>query len=202
MSLDRQVRFTAADVQSYAPVVRANLSRGSLSLRALCAAVVEVSDNSAANLLLATIGGPASLTGFIRRSGDHVTRLDRIEPELNSNDPGDLRDTTTPRAMVGLLKTLLTTDRLTRSSRALLIGWMEKSPTGLDRLRAGLPASWRAGDKSGTGERGALNDIAIAWPPRRAPVLIASYQSGGDAPPATRKSAHAEVGRLIAARLG
>lgn len=201
LSLDDAIRFTTADLQSYAPVVRAHVAAGSLSIRRLCAAIVEVSDNSAANLLLARIGGPAALTGFIRRSGDAVTRLDRVEPELNSNDSGDPRDTTTPRAMLGLMEALLIRNVLSPPSRAALTDWMEASTTGRERLRAGLPPGWRAGDKTGTGGRGAVNDIAIAWPPGRAPILISSYQSGGNAPAAARNLAHAEVARLVAARL-
>lgn len=200
ISLDDFVPFTAGDLQSYAPVIRAQMAAGGLSIRQLCAAIVEVSDNSAANLLLARMGGPPGLTAFIRRAGDRVTRLDRVEPELNSNEPGDPRDTTTPRAMLGLMDALLMGTVLAPRSRALLTGWMETATTGLQRLRAGLPAGWRAGDKTGTGARGAVNDIAIAWPPGRAPILIASYQSGGDANPEARNAAHAAVARLVATR--
>lgn len=201
LSLDAPVRFTAADLQSHAPVVRANLAKGSLTIRQLCAASVEVSDNSAANLLLARIGGSAGLTAFMRRAGDPVTRLDRIEPDLNENTEGDPRDTTTPAAMVGLMRALLVGDVLAPGSRALLIGWMENSTTGRERLRAGLPTNWRAGDKTGTGSRGSTNDIAIAWPPGRAPILIACYQSGGDAEAAVRNAVHEKVARVVAARL-
>lgn len=201
VSLDAQVRFTTADLQSHAPVVRANLAKGSLTLRQLCAASVEVSDNSAANLLLARIGGPAGVTAFMRRAGDPVTRLDRIEPDLNENIAGDPRDTTTPAAMVDLMRALLVGDVLAPPSPALLIGWMESSTTGLERLRAGLPTGWRAGDKTGTGARGSTNDIAITWPPGRAPILIACYQSGGDAQAAVRNAVHEKVARVVAARL-
>ena len=124
----------------------ANLSRGRLSVEQLCAAIVEVSDNSAANLLLRRLGGPAGLTAFIRRSGDRVTRLDRYEEELNTNLPGDARDTTTPAAMLGLMQALLLGDVLTAPSRARLIGWMEGATTGLGACapgfrRAGGPAT-------------------------------------------------------------
>ena len=201
LSLDAPIRFGPDDLQAYAPVVRANLTGGSLTLRQLCAAAVEVSDNSAANLLLARIGGPAGLTDFMRRTGDPVTRLDRIEPDLNENVAGP-RDTTTPSAMVGLMRALLVGDVLAPASRALLIGWMETASTGRERLRAGFPNGWRAGDKTGTGARGSVNDIAIAWPPGRAPILIASYQDGGTAAATVRNLAHAQVARLVAARLG
>lgn len=199
LRLDQPVPFGGSDVLEYAPVIKANLSRGTLTMEALCAAAVEVSDNSAANLLLDRIGGPAGLTRFLRAQGDGVTRLDREEPALNDNLPGDPRDTTTPAAMVALLRTLLVGRALSETSRARLEGWMTSSTTGLARLRAGLPAGWRAGDKTGTGARGANNDIAIVRPPGRAPILIASYQDGGDATLPIRNAAHASVARLVAA---
>ena len=200
LSLAEEIPFGPSDLLEYAPVVRAALVRGSLSVAHLCAAAVEVSDNSAANLLLPRVGGPAGFTQFMRRAGDEVTRLDRNEPELNTNLPGDPRDTTTPAAMLGLLRAILVGGVLTPSSRSFLIQWMVNASTGRDRLRAGLPA-WQAGDKTGTGANGANNDIAIAWPPSGPPLLIASYISGGDAPNAARNAAHAAVAREVASAL-
>ena len=198
LSLMQDIPFGPADLLEYAPVARANIALGRLPLETLCAAAVEVSDNTAANLLLALIGGPAGLTAFIRGAGDRVTRCDRTEPALNSNLPGDPRDTTTPRAMVGLMRTLLLGDLLNPASRARLIGWMEGATTARDRLRAGLPAGWRVGDKSGTGSD-ENNDLAIAWPPGRGPILIASFTSGPRETMAGRASVHADVARLVAA---
>ena len=197
LQLNDDIGFERADLLDHAPVVRRNLARGKLSVERLCAAIVEVSDNSAANLLLRRIGGPAALTAFVRQNGDRVTRLDRYEEELNSNLPGDPRDTTTPAAMLGLMRTLLLGNVLRPASRTKLIGWMEGATTGLRRLRAGLPPGWRAGDKTGNGANGAANDIAIAWPPERPPILIASYSA---APRSTiaRHAAHAAVGRVVA----
>jgi beta-lactamase class A len=198
LTLADEVGFTAADLQEYAPVVRANLARGRLSLEALCASIIEVSDNSAANLLLSGVGGPPGLTRFMRRCGDSVSRLDRDEPTLNQNLPGDPRDTTNPEAMVGLMRVLLTGNILSADSRDRLIAWMEGATTGLSRLRAGLPSGWRVGDKTGTGANGAHNDVAIAWPPSRSPILMASFQSGGDASGDARNAAHAAAARLVA----
>jgi beta-lactamase class A len=198
LALDQQIPFTSADLVPHAPVVEANLAVGHLSVERLCAAAVEVSDNAAANLLLGRIGGPAGLTAFIRGRGDTVTRLDRTETALNSNLPGDPRDTTTPLAMAGLMRTLLV-DGGGAASRARLAGWMESASTGRARLRAGLPSSWRVGDKTGNGANGAANDLAIAWPPGRAPILIACYQSGGTAETPARDGVHAAVARAVAA---
>ena len=132
------------------------------------------SDNTAANLLLVRLGGPAGFTDFLRAHGDVVSHLDRNEPTLNTNLPGDPRDTTSPRAMVATLRTLLTTPALSPLSRERLITWMVSCETGRERLRAGLPPAWRVGDKTGTGDRGAACDVAIAWPTNRGPVLMAS----------------------------
>jgi beta-lactamase class A len=198
LSLGQEIPFGQADLLEYAPVARANVALGRLPVERLCAAAVEVSDNTAANLLLGLIGGPAGLTAFMRGAGDPVTRLDRTEPALNSNLPGDLRDTTTPRAMVGLMRAVLLGDTLGPASRTRLIGWMEGATTARDRLRAGFPAGWRAGDKSGTGSD-ANNDLAIAWPPGRGPILVASYTSGPRETMDVRGEVHAAVARLVAA---
>jgi beta-lactamase class A len=202
MSLRDEVDFTEADLLDYAPVVRANRARGRLSVERLCEAVVEVSDNSAANLLLRRIGGPAGLTAFVRRCGDRVTRLDRYEEELNTNLPADPRDTTTPAAMLGLMRTLLLGTIISEENRGRLTGWMEGATTGLRRLRAGLPPGWRAGDKTGNGANGAANDVAIAWPPERPPILVTSFIDRAEVGDDARHAAHAQVGRVVAAALG
>jgi beta-lactamase class A len=198
-AMSDELAFGEADLLAYAPVVRANLARGHLSIETMCAAIVEVSDNSAANLLLRRIGGPAALTAFLRRCGDAVTRLDRYEVALNTNLPNDPRDTTSPRAMVRLMRTLLLGQALAPASRERLLGWMTGATTGLRRLRAGFPAGWRVGDKTGNGANGAANDLAFAIPPGGAPILIACYTSGGNAPTAVRDEVHAVVARLVAA---
>jgi beta-lactamase class A len=199
LGLDQELAFGRADLVPYAPVIEANLERGRLPVRRLCAAIVEVSDNAAANILLARIGGPQGLTRFVRAAGDPVTRLDRTETELNTNLPGDPRDTTSPAAMVGLMRALLLDGPLSPDSRGRLMGWMEGATTGLQRLRAGFPAGWRVGDKTGNGANGAANDIAFAIPPGRAPILIACYQSGGTAERPARDALHAAVAGAVAA---
>lgn len=201
------MRYTEADLLDYAPVTRANIANGAgeMTIEALCRAAVVMSDNTAANLLLRVAGGPETFTAFIRSTGDAITRLDRTEPELNVVPPGDARDTTTPEAMVRTLqRVLLDTEMipaavLSGSHRDRLIGWMVESPTGRERLRAGIPSTWRVGDKTGTwnGDHNATNDVAIAWPPNGAPIVIASYLSESTAEPAQRNAAHAEIARII-----
>lgn len=202
LNLDAVMYYTPSDLIATSPITSANIDAGTgmgtLSIEQLCEAIVTVSDNTAANLLLVPMFGPEGLTTFLRESGDPHTRLDRVEPELNENRPGDDRDTTVPHAMARTLRRILTTDEvLNAGSRARLIGWMEKASTGLDRLRAGFPEGWRAGDKTGTGGNGSHNDCCIVWPPGRAPIVIASYLSESAAPNIDKAAAHAEIARII-----
>ncbi len=197
LTLDEPVLFGKADLESYAPVARAHVVEGRLSIEALARAAVTVSDNTATNLLLARLGGPAALTRFFRELGDTVTRLDRDEPSLNTNLPGDARDTTSPRAMAGSLERVLTGDVLSPPSRETLTQWLVETETGRARLRAELPPGWRAGDKTGTGKRGACNDVAILWPPSGAPWVVAAYLSDSRAKLSRLEAAHAEIGRLV-----
>jgi beta-lactamase class A len=196
--LSRFVRYGEADLLSYAPVTRAHVADGGMTLGELCAAAVELSDNTAANLVLGSIGGPAGWTRFIRSIGDPSSRLDRNEPTLNTAVPGDPRDTTTPAAMAGNLKATLLGQALSPSSRDQLKTWMVAAQTGLARLRAGMPAAWQVGDKTGSGDHGTSNDIAVAWAPA-GPIVIACYLTGADAATsAARDAAIADVGRLVA----
>jgi beta-lactamase class A len=200
LSLDERVPYgsSSSDLLEHAPITSAHVAEGSMAIDALAQASVTVSDNTAANLLLTKVGGPAGFTEFVRQQGDSVTRLDRNELALNSNEPGDLRDTTSPRAMVGLMRRVLCADALSSASRERLLGWLRACETGKNRLRAGLPRDWTTGDKTGTGLRCAVNDVAITWPPGRAPILIAAYMSDGEAGLLRLQSAHEDVGGLIA----
>lgn len=157
-----------------------------------------LSDNSLANLLLQTIGGPEGVTRHARSIGDGVTRLDRTEPALNTAEPGDRRDTTTPAAMLADLRTILFGEVLTAPSRQLVADWLVGNTTGNGKLRAGLPASWRVGDKTGMGGHGSTDDIAVAWPPGRSPVVIAAYLVDSPNTLDDRNAALAAVGRLVA----
>jgi beta-lactamase class A len=197
LALDQQLTYGQADMLSHAPETSKHLARGWMTVEELCAAIVTVSDNPAANVLLAQLGGPAQLTAFMRGLGDEVTRLDRTELELNENAPGDPRDTTSPRAMVDSMQKLLLEPVLSPASRERLLGWMSSSQTGLKRIRGGLPSGFRAGDKTGTGANGAVNDVAIVWPTGRAPWLIAIYTSESQRSVEELSAAHAEIAALI-----
>lgn len=195
--LDQQIRFGPADMVSHAPATSKHVGRGFMTVEELCAAAVELSDNPAANLLLAQIGGPAGLTRYLRSIGDEVTRLDRNELALNSNLRGDPRDTTTPYAMAHSVAGLVTGDVLSAAAREKLQSWLRASPTGARRIRAGIPRSWTAGDKTGTGANGAVNDVAVLWPPGRAPIVVAVYMSESSRPVAELEPLHAESAQAI-----
>src|SRR6266496_1606197 len=199
--LDRFIHYAAKDILEHAPVTKAHLKEGGMTLGALCEAAIAQSDNTAGNLLLEAIGGPAGLTNFARDVGDHVTRLDRKEPDLNSAIPGDDRDTTTPGSMLADMTRILTGDVLSRSSRRQLEDWLQRNKTGAAMIRVGIPTNWIIGDKTGRGANGATNDIAIMRPPDRAPVLLAIYSVGSTEPANDRAAAIAEVAKIVAESL-
>jgi len=197
-NLARRIAYTSADLVEYSPVTQPRLGEGGMPVGDLCAAAVTLSDNTAANLLLATLGGPEGLTAYLRTLGDPVTRLDRTEPTLNEAVPGDPRDTTTPTAMLADLERLTLGTALSATSRETLLGWLRGNRTGDTRLRARLPEGWRVGDKTGSGARGTTNDVGLLWPPSGAPILVAVYLTETAAPKAQRDAILAEVGRAIA----
>jgi beta-lactamase class A len=199
--LERRIRFGTDALVGHSPVAEKHVGGDGLSMAQLCEATVTVSDNAAANLILDSFGGPPALTRFARTLGDSMTRLDRTEPALNEARPGDPRDTTTPRAMTVSLQAAVLGNALSAGSRAQLVQWLEAAQTGMQRLRAAVPAGWRAGDKTGTGSRGSTNDVAVFWPPNRAPLVVAAYLTDTSAPAAQRNAALAEVGRVVVARV-
>jgi beta-lactamase class A len=196
--LDRTITYRPSDLLEYAPVAKAHVAEGGMTVADLCAAAIDWSDNTAGNLILQSIGGPAGFTQFARSLGDEVTRLDRNEPTLNESLPGDPRDTTSPRAMAGAMQKVLVGDALSDASRSQLQTWLIGDKVGDKRLRAGLPPYWWIGDKTGTGDRGSTNAVAIIWPPARAPIIATVYYTGSSASVDARNAVHKEVGALIA----
>jgi beta-lactamase class A len=197
VAMGERVPYGASDLLDYAPTARAHVADGFMTVEALAKAAIANSDNTAANLLLTKIDGPLGLTLFARRLGDAVTRLDRNEPTLNENVRGDVRDTTSPRAMANLMRRVLCGDVLSKASRDRLTAWLNACETGTARLRAGVPADWSVGDKTGTGQRGAVNDVAFVVPPGRAPIVVAAYLSDSDSPLDALNAAHAEISRIV-----
>lgn len=197
-NLGRKVPVRASDLVSHAPAVEKHVG-GAMTLADLCEAAITLSDNAAANLILGQIGGPKGFTAFVRSIGDPVTRLDRWETAMSESVPGDVRDTTSPLAMVGNLRKLVLGDALAPASRQKLTDWLVANQTGDTTLRAGLPKAWRVGDKTGAGEHATRNDVAIAWPPGRKPILVAAYLTTSKLDAQGRDAVLAEVGRIVAA---
>jgi len=192
--------YTKDDLLDYAPITRAHVAEGRMNIYALMEAAVEYSDNTAANLLLKDLGGPAKYTGFARWLGDKVTRLDRNEPSLNSAIAGDPRDTTSPDAMLEDMRRL-TSGRHGEVQNHALIPMMLACKTADHRIRAGLPKGWRSGNKTGTGENGSTNDIAIIWPLHRKPVFMTVYFTGSKLELPKREAVIADVARIVSRTL-
>jgi beta-lactamase class A len=199
--LARVVGYGDRDMVAGSPVATAHLRLASMTIAELCAAAIEQSDNTAANLLLHSVLGPAGVTKFARKIGDSITRLDRNEPDVNTAIPGDPRDTTTPAAIAEDARKLLFGNVLSPRMRARLRTWLLASRTGKARLRAGFPPSWQAGDKTGTGSNGTANDVAIVWPPRRSPIVVAAYLTASAVAPAAQNAVLADAGRIVYQRL-
>jgi beta-lactamase class A len=194
------VSFTKNDLVPYSPETEKHVG-GSMTVAELSKAALTLSDNTAANLLLASFGGPPAITAFARSLGDKVTRLDRNETSLNEGTPGDPRDTTTPNAMLGNLQRVLFGEVLKPSSRRQLTEWMLANTTGAAKFRIGLPRDWKVADKTGAGDHGSNNDIGVLWPPEGKPIFIASYLTETTISTDERNAIHAEIARAIAKNL-
>ena len=174
-SLSRRVSILQSDLLAYAPITSRHVSAQGMSIRELAQAAIQYSDNTAANLLLRTQDGPAGLTRFLHSIGDEISHLDRIEPELNTPVAGRELDMTTPKAMAETLKKLLFEKILTPESQKQLKEWLLGNTTGEHRLKAGLPKGWTIGDKTGSGDHGATNDIGVLYPPSGSPISISVF---------------------------
>ena len=199
--MDELIAYGPADLMEWAPVAKQNLEKGAMSVADMCAAAVELSDNTCANALLARFGGPPALTAFWRSIGDTVSRLDHNEPELNRTPPGDPHDTTTPAATAGNLHKLILGTALSPASREHLTNWMLGCKTGDNRLRAGLPKDWRVGDKTGNNGKDAAIDIAVTWSTRGEPVVVCAYTRGGAPTSRQVDDVFAQIGRYVGTHL-
>lgn len=190
------VHYGQAKIISWSPVTKKHVNTG-MAVEALCGAAVQYSDNTAANLLLEMIGGPAGLTAFTRSIGDEVFRLDRMEPALNQADPGDIRDTSSPAAMALTLNALLMTDILPSHHRELLQQWLMECATGASRIPAGAPSGWKVGHKTGGGHNGTANDVGILLPPTGNPIILTLYLTQSTVTESVRDGILAEATRLF-----
>lgn len=182
--LDAVVPIEQRDLLSYAPVTSQHVGSG-MTVRALLDAMLRSSDNTAANLLVARVGGPSVVQQWLRGIGDQVTQVVRVEPDLNEATPGDERDTTTPAQFAADLRTVLLGDALRPADRKMLVETMAGTTTGAATIRAGVPTGWSVADKTGTGSYGVRNDVGIVTPPGRAPIVLVvmTSRSRADAKP-------------------
>ena len=194
-SLGAPVRFGRHDLIAHSPVTEAHVERGALPVEAMVAAILEQSDNAAANLLMRRVGGPPAVTAFLRRIGDPITRINSYEPVSERIGPR-LADTTAPRAIAATARTLLLGDALGAESRARLEGWMRNNAVGRHRLRAAFPADWPVADRTGTADR-ACNDFAIVRPPNRAPLVIAAYYAAPGSDTDAQEAVLREAGSAV-----
>ena len=174
--LDEVIPYTKEDLVTYSPVTEKHVDTG-MTLRQIAEAAIQYSDNTAGNLLLQKLGGPEGFETALRQLGDHVTMADRFETDLNEAVPGDIRDTSTPRALATTLQSLAVGDVLPSDKQTIFNDWLKGNTTGDKLIRAGVPADWEVGDKTGAASFGTRNDIAVAWPPNRDPIVIAVLSS-------------------------
>ncbi len=196
-SLNRVIKFDNKDLVEYSPITKNNVGNTGMKLSEICYAAMTMSDNTAANLILNSLGGPNKLTKFLRSNGDTKTRLDRYETALNSSAPGDIRDTTTPYAMAKTLQILLFSDILSPQSKQLLSNWMINNRVSKNLIRSILPVNWIIGDRTGAGNNGSRSINAILWPPNRQPVIVNIYITDTTAPFADRNAAIVQLGQKI-----
>ncbi|WP_186248848.1 MULTISPECIES: class A beta-lactamase, partial [unclassified Burkholderia] len=199
--LQQRVTYAKADLVNYSPVTEKHIDAG-MTVAALCEAAIQYSDNSAANLLMKLIGGPSAVTAYARSIGDDAFRLDRWETELNTALPGDLRDTTTPAAMAASMRVLMVGEALPAAQRAQLVTWMRGNKVGDKRIRAGVPAGWKVGDKTGTGDYGTTNDAGVIWPTSSAPIVLVVYYTQARADAKAKDDVIAGVARIVAKAFG
>lgn len=198
--IGKLVEIRQSDLVAHAPITQARVGQ-SMSLHALCDATMRTSDNPAANKVLDALGGPEGVTRFARTVGDETTRLDRRETALNEGAPGDPRDTTSPSAMAATLRKLILGDALSPGSRAQLTQWLVTNEVGGPLLRAGIPADWRIGDRTGAGGNGTRGIVAVIWPPNRPPLVAAIYITQTAASMDVRNAAIASIGKALAATM-
>lgn len=200
--LNQVIHYRASDLVDYSPVTSRHVTTG-MTLRAVMEAAIEYSDNTAANLLLRRLGGPHGLQDALRSIGDATTDSDRNQPAVDTATPGDTRDTSTAAALAGDLRQFVLARRLSSGDRRLLTGWLMRNTTGGPYIRAGVPAGWKVGDKTGNGYWGTRNDIAVAWPPHGgAPVVIAVLSSRSSRDAASDDALIADATRIAVKDLG
>ncbi|MCF6766562.1 class A beta-lactamase [Thiotrichales bacterium 19S3-7] len=175
--LTQRIYYTKNDiVNAYSPYTIDNLKQGnsSMSVKALSKAAM-YSDTTATNLLIKKLGGNDKVIEFAHSIGNTPFRLDRMEPHINTAIPGDQRDTSTPYAMAYSMQQIALGNVLNKMQKDYFQQWLRLNQTGDQRIRAAAPSNWIVGDKTGTGDYGTTNDVAVLWPPNHKPIIISIY---------------------------
>jgi beta-lactamase class A len=199
--LGERLMYNRDELVTYSPITEKHLATG-MTIEELCAAAIQYSDNTASNVLIKRLGGPPAVTAYSRSIGDTTFRLDRWETALNTAIPGDLRDTSTPQAMAFSLQRLALGEALPAAQQRQLQQWLKGNTTGAKRIQAGVPTGWQVGDKTGTGDYGSANDIAIIWPPQRAPIVLTIYTARKEVKAEPRNDILASAARVVAEWVG
>ncbi|MDY7577770.1 class A beta-lactamase [Herbaspirillum sp. RTI4] len=199
--LQHRIRYSLGDLVTYSPVTSQHVAKG-MTIAELCAAALQYSDNTAANLLMKVMGGPSGVTAYARSIGDKEFRIDRWETELNTAIPGDPRDTSTPAAMATSCRQLVLGEVLAPAQRAQLQRWIRGNTTGAARIRSGVPSDWKVGDKTGSGDYGTTNDVGVIWPPAQAAIVLALYFTQHEKEAASRNEVLAAATRIVVAAFG
>lgn len=208
--MGQRIHFTRDDLLAWSPITEKHIEDG-LTVAELCAAIVQYSDNTAANIILRLLGGPEALTAFARTLGDTSFRLDRYEVELNAATPGDPRDSSTPRAMCRTLNGLLCGNLLPKAAKEQLTAWMLGCATGVTRIPAATPQGWRAAHKTGGWREGTLstaNDMGVLFPPAdnasgiKNPLVMTIFLSGSQLTDQDNDKIIASAARLLCAAEG
>lgn len=189
--------YSADEILPYSAITKAHVADG-LTLAEICEAALRISDNTAANLVMEELGGIDAFRDSLRAIGDTVTEPARLEPELNIYNPGSLDDTSTPRQLAKDLQMYLLGDLLRDDKKILLASWMSDNSITDDLIKAGVPKDWKVLDKSGAGiNYGMRNDIAVIFPPKRNPIVVAIMTRRNEAGARYDNELVADVARMI-----
>jgi beta-lactamase class A len=199
--MQQRIHYTADEVVRYSAVTAGHVDDG-MTVAELCAAAIQRSDDTAANLLIKLLGGPDAVTAYARSIGNPVFRLDRLETSLNDAVPGDPRDTASPAAMARSLHALTLGEALPLAQRTQLLDWLRGNRMGAQRIGAALPAGWTSGDKTGTGDYGTANDLGLIWPPSRAPIVLGIYHTQAQQDAKAREDVIAAAARIVVGAMG
>jgi beta-lactamase class A len=164
------------------------------SAASLMRAMLIHSDNNATDILLKDLGGPETVQGWLNQNGVSGLHMDRTIAQLlrSPRDLHDRRDSSTPRAMVDLLRRIDSGKLLRPSSRQYLLGLMSNCMTGRNRMKALLPAGTRVEHKTGT-LSGLTSDVGFITLPSGRRIAVAFFARGGT----DRSRTIAEAARAI-----